>query len=307
MPQATGRLTKNRFWGCVLYSDHHSDFIFSFLISTPTSEETLASKLAYERVASAHGVKVKAYHADNLRFNDSNFRRSCVAAGQQITFCGVGAHHQNAIAEAKIKQISYGARTILLHAKRKWPSVIDASLWPFAVQCTVNRHNRLSLNEDGLSPLERFSRTTDDITPTDFHTWGCPIFVLDAANQSGAIGTPKWEPRSHTGIFLGHSPTHAGSVALVLHLRTGLVSPQYHVVFDDDFSTVPYLLSTSEPPNWLALLRHSSERTTTDKQLKSREWLYPTPQQPDRTVSSSLSEPTPSTAPPPTVPAGVSP
>ena len=140
------------------------------------------SKLAYERVATAHGVKVCGYHADNLRFNDGNFTASCRAAGQKLTFCGVGAHHQNAIAEAKIKEVSYGARTILLHAKRKWSTVIDTVLWPFAVQCVVERHNRLSLNTDGLSPLERFSRTADDITPTDFHTWGCPVFVLDAAN-----------------------------------------------------------------------------------------------------------------------------
>jgi hypothetical protein len=34
------------------------------------------------------------------------------------------------------------------------------------------------------------------------------------------------------------SPRHAWSVALVLNPRTGLVSPQWHVKFDDDFATV---------------------------------------------------------------------
>ena len=105
MPQSTGRLTKNRFWGCIIYVDHHSDFLFSFPMASTSSEETLASKVAYERVAAAHGVKVQAYHADNLRFNDSNFRKACVVAGQKLSFCGVGAHHQNAIAEAKIKEV----------------------------------------------------------------------------------------------------------------------------------------------------------------------------------------------------------
>ena len=138
----------------------------------------------------------------------------------------------------------------------------------------MERHNRLSLNDDGLSPLERFSRTADDIIPTNFHTWGCPVFVLDAANQSGTIGTPKWEPRSHTGVFPGHSPSHAGSVALVLHLRTGLVNPQFHLVFDDEFSTVPYLTTSLSPPNWFSLLHHSTEKTTSDQQLKSEQWLY---------------------------------
>ena len=297
MPQSTGRLTNNRFWGSVIYADHYSDFLFSFLISSTSSEETFASKLAYERVAAAHGVKIKAYHADNLRFNDSNFRKSCVTAGQQLSFCGVGAHHQNAVAEAKIKEVCYGARTILLHAKCKWSDVIDSVLWPFAVQCVVERHNRLSLDEEGLSPYEKFSNTADEIIPTDFHTWGCPVFVLDSANQSGAIRTPKWEPRAHTGVYLGHSPNHAGSVALVLHLRTGLVSPQYHLVFDDEFSTVPYLSSTTEPPNWLTLLQHSCEKTTIDKALKSRAWLYPDSLPTDQTVSepSSLRRTTTST------------
>ena len=92
-----------------------------------------------------------------------------------------------------------------------------------------------------MSPLELFSGIDEEITCNDFHTWGCPVFVLDEANQSGLTGTPKWEPRARAGVYLGHSPSHAGNVALVLNLQTGHVSPQYHLVFDDDFSTVPYL------------------------------------------------------------------
>lgn len=57
----------------------------------------------------------------------------------------------------------------------------------------VERHNRLSLDSDGLSPLEKNSDTQEDIDPTDFHTWSCPVCILNEANQ-GAIGTPKWEP-----------------------------------------------------------------------------------------------------------------
>ena len=34
------------------------------------------------------------------------------------------------------------------------------------------------------------------------------------------------------------SPSHAKSVALVLNPRTGLVSPQFHIRFDDDFDMV---------------------------------------------------------------------
>ena len=150
-------------------------------------------------------------------------------------------------------------------------------LWPYAVQAVVERHNRLSLDEYGRSPLERFTGSSNDDLPTNFHTWGCPVFILEAANQSGAIGTPKWEPRARTGVYLGHSPCHAGSVALVLSLRTGFVSPQFHLVFDDEFTTVSYLDSTSPPPNWSKLTAHSTEQVTTTQELLSAQWLYPQP------------------------------
>ena len=40
------------------------------------------------------------------------------------------------------------------------------------------------------------------------------------------------------GIFLCHSPHHASSVPLILSTQTGLVSPQFHCVFDDNSDTV---------------------------------------------------------------------
>ena len=72
-------------------------------------------------------------------------------------------------------------------------------------------------------------------------------------------GLPRWDPRSDVGVYLGHSPEHAGSVALVLNLATGHVSPKYHLIFDDDFSTVPYLRTKEEPPNWEHLCKTSME------------------------------------------------
>ena len=49
---------------------------------------------------------------------------------------------------------------------------------------------------------------------------------------------PKWGKCSHVGIFLCHSPHHAASVPLILSTQRGLVSPQFHCVFNDDFDTV---------------------------------------------------------------------
>ena len=42
-------------------------------------------------------------------------------------YCGVGVHHQNGIAETNNNTLAYGARVVLLHAKRMWPKVIKAA------------------------------------------------------------------------------------------------------------------------------------------------------------------------------------
>lgn len=89
------------------------------------------------------------------------------------------------------------------------------------------------------------------------------MFVIDSkAQTSNAIGLPKWEPRSRVEIYLGHSPIHAGSVALVFNPRTLHVSPQFHVVFDDSISTVPSMLSGAIPSNWDEMVKNNTEIST---------------------------------------------
>ncbi len=61
------------------------------------------------------------------------------------------------------------------------------------------------------------------------------------------------------GLYLGRSPSHAANVALIFNPRTGQVSPQFHVVFDDDFTTVPYLRSSQAPPFWAELVCASTK------------------------------------------------
>ena len=192
-----------------------------------------------------------------------------------MSYCGAGAHHQNAVVESRIKQVCHGGRTILLHAKRKWPDVISTILWPYAIQEIIKQHIRLTLDDNGKSPLEKFTGLMDDMVPTNFHTWGCPVYILHTANQTGAIGMPKWEPHSHTEIYLGHSPCHAGFVSLVLNLKIGMVRSQFYVIYDDEFATVPYLSSTEPPPNWVALCQHIVEHCFNDQENLFYVWLHP--------------------------------
>jgi hypothetical protein len=49
---------------------------------------------------------------------------------------------------------------------------------------------------------------------------------------------PKWKPHSQRCIYVGLSKKHATSVPLVLNPVTGAITAQFHVVFDDWFSTI---------------------------------------------------------------------
>jgi transposase InsO family protein len=98
----TGRLTNQCIVASTVYVDHASDLSYVYHQISMTSEETLKSKLAFEKFAASHGVSIKHYHADNGRFKDKLFSKSIEEKGQTISFCGVGAHHQNGIAEKRI-------------------------------------------------------------------------------------------------------------------------------------------------------------------------------------------------------------
>ena len=184
-----------------------------------TADSTLEAKEAFENAAATRGVSIKHYHADNGRFAEPAFTSDCKEKLQKISFCGVGAHHQNGVAENTIKQLTLTSRTLLLHAQRHWPEYISTMLWPFALLEAADRLNHLHINVDSQTPEIGFSDAVGNTTRIkDFHTFGCPCYILDARLQSaGGAGPPKWDPRARLGIYAEHSPHHAGSVALVLN------------------------------------------------------------------------------------------
>ena len=66
----------------------------------------------------------------------------------------------------------------------------------------------------------------------------CPCYVLDPKLHDGHK-IPKWNPRARRGQYLGVSPSHSTLVGRILNVNSGYVSPQYHVVYDDLFTSVP--------------------------------------------------------------------
>ena len=100
--------------------------------------------------------------------------------------------------------------------------------------------NHLPHPSHRLAPAEIFTATRFPLYDhlKHAHVFGCPTFVLEPALQDHKK-LPKWYPHSCCGIFLSYSPEHSSSVGLVLNPNSGHVSPQYHLVYDDTFSTVP--------------------------------------------------------------------
>ena len=284
IPQVKGRLMKAKFYAAQVKVDHFTDYTYLHLMKDTTADSTLEAKNSYERLMQSYGHKVLGYHADNGRFAETAFRQDCKDKAQKLSFCGVGSHHQNGIAERRIRSISEDARTMLAHGHHLWPEVITKSLWPFALKAAVRARNKYHLDENGLSPEEKMSGVKVKQLLKNEHPLFCPVFVLDRRLQGGKAGLPKWNPRSSAGVYLGHSPEHSSDVALVLNLTTGLVSPQYHVIFDDTFSTVESLRQKKEPSNWEVLCKHHTEdyrmaalptndNTATDLQNEVQEWL----------------------------------
>lgn len=277
--QSTGKLTNRRFRAATVFVDSYSDFTYVHLQEDLTMDSTLDSKLAYEKCALSFGVQVQGYHADNGRFADTAWKESCDKLRQRFSYCGVGAHHQNGVVERRIRDLSSSARAALLHAIHLWPDGVSKNLWPYALRYACLLRNRVRL-KDGSTPEALFSRTKQQssVNLSQFHPFGCPAYVLDDRLQ-GDNKIPRWEPRSRLGVYLGHSPYHAQNVALVLNLTTGHVSPQYHVVYDDDFTTVDSLKLGTVPTNWPELYNTNSELVTAVPFQLSPEWNQTSPAQ----------------------------
>jgi hypothetical protein len=251
------------FCGGLIAVDHATGYINVFhqvslgLVDTINSKETL--EWEYRRAM----VSIKNFHTDNGTFKANAFIEHCNKRQQTISFSGVGAHHQNGVAERSIRTVTQMARAMLLHLAHLWPDQADPNLWPFALDYAVWIYNHTRSFNQPRSPFERFHKvivTCQQIQRS--RVFGSPVFVLDPRIQDGKK-VPKWDPRSARGQFLGVSGRHSTLVSLVHNLNTGSITPQYHLVYDEYFSTCP-----------LAATDISEENFWSDLYLKGRSYEY---------------------------------
>jgi hypothetical protein len=74
------------------------------------------------------------YHTDNGIFKANKWVEECKREGQGMSYAGVNAHHQNGIAERRIRELQELARTMLIDANSRWGDSVTANVWPYAIR-----------------------------------------------------------------------------------------------------------------------------------------------------------------------------
>ena len=258
--QMVGFLTRQCYKYATVFVDQASCMGFVYLQKTCSAEETIEAKRAFEQYAENRGVRVQAYHADNGIFKAKKWVKECQQRKQDLTVAGVNAHHQNGVAERRIRELQETSRAILKHATKRWPGVVTIHLWPYAIRMASQAYNATPLNShmNKQSPNKIFDNSAVDINQKHWKPFGCPTYVLKSELQGTTGIHPKWDARSPAGIYLGQSPIHNRNVALVLNIHAGYVSPQFHVNFDETFRTV---LQDKWNATWLTSTRFVKQIT----------------------------------------------
>jgi hypothetical protein len=143
-------------------------------------------------------------------------------------------------------------------------------------------YNKIPHHGGALSPKELFCGFRNPQSSLRrCHVFGCPVYVLEPALQDGKK-IPKWDSKARQGIFVGFSKEHSTSVPLILNPRTSHVSPQFHVIFDDAFTTVPSLYTVEQRDQRFAELFSLSRECFVDPsdveagtELLDDHWLSP--------------------------------
>eukprot|EP00804_Cyclotella_cryptica_P015231 CCRYP_000757-RA/>CCRYP_000757-RA protein AED:0.48 eAED:0.43 QI:0/0/0/1/0/0/2/0/342 len=210
---------------------HYSTFLFIHHQLTTSAATPSVAKMLLESEAADVGITIKQYHSDNGVFSSAEFREHCTCLGQILPFSGVGTHHRNGVAERAIQTVTNMAQANMLHATLHWPDRSFIDLWPLVMNSSVWVHNKFAQHGAGLSPEELFSGMK------------C---LCSGLPRAYIFGCPVYDSRARQGIFGGFSPRHSTSIPLILNPRTQHISPQFHVIFDDAFTTIPSLTSESD-------------------------------------------------------------
>ena len=154
----------DKYSGGTIFVDHATTTIYIQHQVSLKAGETVVSKRMFEQDCKQHGVHVQHYHADNGVFDTQEFMDKINKHEQTIDFSGVGAKHQNGVAERAIRTVTEWARAMLLHAALHWSEQARIDTWPFAMDYAVYLYNNMPKRDLRISPLELFTNTKLDHT-----------------------------------------------------------------------------------------------------------------------------------------------
>jgi hypothetical protein len=105
------------------------------------------------------------------------------------------------------------------------------------------------------------------------HPLFCPVYVLDRRILEGT-STPKWTKRTTQKACVGHVHHYSKSVPMVWDPKTKLVSPQCHIMFDDNFDTIQAPDPNIKQVDTMDRLFQTNRYTYNDPFLNERTYLF---------------------------------
>jgi hypothetical protein len=237
LPTISGLPSTKHYKYVNIWVDHFTHYIYPMFHESKDLKDLLASKTEFETFSPKHQVNISSICADNGVYAAAGFKANCDTKQQKLTLCAVSGHRQNEIVEQAIGSLTNTVRTLLLHTMAKWPGTVTEEFWPFTVCHNCSFHNACPRPDAGLSPHQMFMGSKPPWQLQDFRIFGSPVYVLDKHLQDGD-SLPRWKAWSWIGVYVGQSLVHVGNVPVVYNPVTTHISPQFHVVYDEQFTSI---------------------------------------------------------------------
>ena len=213
-----------KYSGGTIFVDISSGYIEVFPEVSICASETIANKRGFERTLNNFGHTVNGYLGDDGVYKSNEFQNELKQRGQTMEYCGVGAHHQNGVAEKAIRRVWESPRTMMLHASIHWPGTVTLDLWSMTVENAAYLYNIMPNMQTQTEPIELLTGARMNGSGIrNTQVWGCPAYVLDPKVQDGNK-LPRWVPKARRGQFMGRAKLHASAIGLIRNLTTGNIT-----------------------------------------------------------------------------------
>ena len=88
--------------------------------------------------------------------------------------------------------MTLGRWTLLMKATRLCPEAVITMMCHLSFKAAYQRYKSLDIYKDGYILEKNFAGAAFQILPMDYHTWVCPIFILEDTLKGDLSGIPRW-------------------------------------------------------------------------------------------------------------------